>query len=307
MPRLKKPSAKPPPSVGVRAPPPRPKRLAEVHPVLREAARDIREALGLVKGGEASVEGIIALLDALVRVLTQRGLTVSAAGREITVRQGERSVGLRATEQVKRAHRSKPSAFMPHELDRDQEKRSDGLYYYKDGLRAGQPVYIFEATGVLSLNTSAQVRWGPNLTIKTVKWEPRLGETRRELAARVADDVPLIFDCMDRHRARLTRRDHLDAERRDRIDETRAVERRRRVRIEEQDALVDKLMAKATQARGLRQYLAETQAPRNGQEGYARMLAVVSARLTALERDLESDAIEAVIVAARLFPSEDDG
>ncbi|MGI4765266.1 MAG: hypothetical protein ACRYGP_09430, partial [Janthinobacterium lividum] len=70
MPRPKKPSAKPPASVGVRAPT-RPNRLAEIHPVLREAARDIREALGLVKGGEASVEGIIALLDALVRVLTQ--------------------------------------------------------------------------------------------------------------------------------------------------------------------------------------------------------------------------------------------
>lgn len=285
---------------------------ARVHPMVQEAARVLREVPGRLRGREANVEKIIALLDALAHELTKRHLIFSVSYLEFTIQQGSQSVGLRVIEQSKRSHRKSVVGIESLQAKfSGWVRKSDGRYYHGEGEKAGQPVYTFDFTGRLAIATTTWVPWGRRLNRQIVRWEEQSTETIGQVAVRVADDVPRIFECMAREfdisSEQEQRKSDEAASRQAVIEARRAADQRARAREEGQDSLIAKLVTQAVQARELRRFLAEAQRPGEGHAGYARMLTVVATRLAALERDIHPDTIEATITANDLFPLDDEG
>ena len=283
-----------------------------VHPMVQEAARVLREAPGRLRGREANVEKVIALLDAFAHELTKRNLVFSVSDMEITIQQGSQSVGLRVIEQTKRSHRKSLVGIESLQAKfSGWVRKSDGRYYHGEGERAGKPVYTFDFTGRLAIATTTWVPWGRSLNRQIVRWEEQSTDTIGQVAVRVADDVPRIFECMARSLAISSEREQREsdqaASRQAVIEAKRAADQRVRARVEGQDALISKLVTQARQAREMRQFLAEAQRPGEEHAGYARMLTVVAGRLAALERDIHPDTIEATITANDLFPLDDEG
>ena len=243
-------------------------------PVLQAMIDGIRSPYNKPKGGPDVAGRMVALLDAVARALEGVGMTLSTSRRILTARREQDKIDLRIVEQSRRASH-------PGEQ------------------------YRLEPTGFLYVTTDDLVPWGKRPGMQRVMWQEESGTSVRDLAKRVVADLPELFAARQRWRVVSEEQGRRRVAEQAEHEKVRRAAAELQARKEQQDTLVDGLMVRATRARELRQYLAEAPAPRDGQEGYGRMLATVAARLAALERDLDPDAIEAAIRAKELFPPPD--